>query len=146
MSDRTATTRWTGDLASGSGTIDLDTSGAASLTFSLPSRAGDVGGQTNPEELIAAAHSACYSMQLSALLSTEGSVPGEIRTSAVVTQGLRGGAYLMTGITLHVQAQVEGISEEDFLALAEKTKEVCAVSVALAGVDITLDARLTPAD
>lgn len=143
MSERTATTRWTGDLTSGSGTIDLVTSGAASLAFSLPSRARDVQGQTNPEELVAAAHSACYSMQLSALLTSAGTPPTTIETRAVVTQGLRDGAYLITGITLHVRAEVPGVLPEDFLATAQDAKETCPVSVALRATDIVLDAELT---
>lgn len=146
MSERTASTTWTGDLTSGSGTVDLVTSGAATLSFSLPSRAGDVGGLTNPEELLAAAHSACYSMQLSALLTGAGTPPASIRTRAVVTQGPRDGAYLITGIALHVRADVPGVAPEAFLAAARQAKEICPVSVALQATDITLDAELsTPA-
>src|SRR3982074_2290640 len=78
MPDRIATTRWTGALTTGSGITNLASSGAGQFTFSLPTRAGEPNGQTSPEELVAAAHSACYSMQLSALLTAAGKPPARI--------------------------------------------------------------------
>jgi osmotically inducible protein OsmC len=142
MPDRIATTRWTGALTSGSGVTNLDSSGAGQFTFSLPTRAGEPNGQTSPEELVAAAHSACYSMQLSALLTAAGTPPERIDTQATVSQNQRGEAYLITGIRLIVRAAVPGADAAAFRRAAEKAKEVCPVSVALSGTEITLDAEL----
>jgi lipoyl-dependent peroxiredoxin len=142
MPDRIATTRWTGDLTTGSGTVTLVSSGAGGFTFSLPTRAGEANGQTSPEELVAAAHSACYSMQLSALLTAAGTPPERIDTTVTVSQNPRDGAYLITEIRVVVLAAVPGADEEGFRLAAEKAKEICPVSVALSGTVITLDAEL----
>ncbi|MER5646413.1 OsmC family peroxiredoxin [Streptosporangium sp. NPDC002524] len=142
MPDRIATTRWTGDLTTGSGTVTLVSSGAGGFTFSLPTRAGAANGQTSPEELVAAAHSACYSMQLSALLTAAGTPPERIDTTVTVSQNLRGEAYLITEIRVVVRAAVPGADPEDFRRAAERAKETCPVSVALGGTEITLDAEL----
>ena len=145
MPDRTATTRWTGELLTGSGTVTLVSSGAGRFTFSLPSRAGDPNGQTSPEELVAAAHSACYSMQLSALLTAAGTPPDRIDTTATVSQNQRGEAYLITEIRLVVRAVVPGADAEGFRRAAEEAKKTCPVSVALSGTEITVDAELEQA-
>ncbi|GAA4203356.1 OsmC family peroxiredoxin [Streptosporangium oxazolinicum] len=142
MPDRIATTRWTGDLTTGSGTVTLVSSGAGGFTFSLPTRAGEPNGQTSPEELVAAAHSACYSMQLSALLTAAGTPPERIDTTVTVSQNPRDGAYLITEIRVAVLAAVPGADAEGFRRAAEKAKETCPVSVALGGTVITLDAEL----
>ena len=142
MPDRIATTRWTGALTTGSGITNLASSGAGQFTFSLPTRAGEPNGQTSPEELVAAAHSACYSMQLSALLTAAGTPPERIDTPATVSQNQRGEAYLITGIRLIVRAAVPGADAAAFRRAAEKAKDVCPVSVALSGTAITLDAEL----
>ncbi|MEU8381070.1 OsmC family peroxiredoxin [Streptosporangium sp. NPDC048865] len=145
MPDRIATTRWTGDLATGSGTVTLVSSGAGGFALSLPTRAGAANGQTSPEELVAAAHSACYSMQLSALLAADGTPPERIDTTVTVSQNLRGGAYLITEIRVVVLAAVPGADAEGFRRAAERAKETCPVSVALGGTVITLDAELEQA-
>lgn len=142
MPDRIANTVWHGDLFSGSGTITLASSYAQRFSFSLSSRADDEKGQTNPEELVAAAHSACYSMQLAALLSDAGTPPESIQTEATVSQNLRGGEYLISRITLRVQAVVPGVDDEAFQVVARKAKESCPVSQALSGTEISLDASL----
>jgi osmotically inducible protein OsmC len=142
MPDRTATTHWTGPLTTGSGTVSLATSGAGQFPFSLSTRAGDSEGQTGPEELIAAAHSACYSMQLSALLTEADTPPEWIDTSATVTQRPRGDAFPITDIQLTVRASVPGIDKSAFEQSASKAKEICPVSVALAGPTITVRAVL----
>ncbi|MFF3442713.1 OsmC family peroxiredoxin [Streptosporangium sp. NPDC002721] len=142
MPDRIATTRWTGDLTTGSGTVTLVSSGAGAFAFSLPSRAGAANGRTSPEELVAAAHSACYSMQLSALLTADGTPPERIDTTVTVSQNLRGEAYLITEIRVVVLAAVPGADAEGFQRAAERAKETCPVSVALGGTVITLDAEL----
>ncbi|MEV6863988.1 OsmC family peroxiredoxin [Streptosporangium subroseum] len=142
MPDRIATTRWTGELMTGSGTVTLVSSGAGRFAFSLPSRAGEPDGRTSPEELVAAAHSACYSMQLSALLTAAGTPPERIDTTATVSQNQRGEAYLITEIRLVVRAAVPGVDAEAFRRAATKAKETCPVSVALSATEITLDAEL----
>lgn len=142
MADRNATTRWTGDLGSGSGTVTLDSSNAAQFPVSFATRAEDPNGQTSPEELIAAAHSSCYSMQLSGLLGQAGTPPERIDASAEVTLGQRGEGFAITGIALTVRARVPGADASAFQQAAEKAKEICPVSAALTGTTITLDARL----
>lgn len=142
MPDRIATTHWKGSLFKGSGTIDLVSSQAGHFTFSLSTRTGEPDGQTSPEELIAAAHSACYSMQLSALLTAANTPPERIDTTAAVSQKQRGEAYVITDSQLTVRAVVPGIDATTFRRAAENAKNGCPVSVALQGVTITLDAEL----
>ncbi|GLZ41330.1 OsmC family peroxiredoxin [Actinokineospora sp. NBRC 105648] len=142
MTDRKATTVWTGDLARGKGEVSLDTSGAGAFTVSFPSRAQEANGQTSPEELIAAAHSSCYSMQLSGLLGANGTPPERIETNAVVTFGKKGEGFGILGIVLTARASVPGLAAEKFAELAETAKQICPVSAALTGTEITLDAAL----
>jgi lipoyl-dependent peroxiredoxin len=141
MTERSATTTWRGDLMSGEGTIDAVPSGAfGPLDVSWASRAEEPDGKTSPEELIAAAHSACFSMALSLGLAKEGTPPEELRTSATVTFVPGTG---ITKIALTVEGRVPGIDEDAFRSAAEAAKEGCPVSKALAAVpEITLDARL----
>jgi osmotically inducible protein OsmC len=139
--ERTAHVTWTGSLLEGSGTIERVGSGAfGPLDVTWPSRAEDSGGRTSPEELIAAAWAACFSMALSHALAQEGTPPERLSTSATV-------AFVPgTGITrgaLTVSAVVPGVDAAAFAAKAEGAKEGCPVSKALAGVpEIVLDARL----
>ncbi len=97
-------------------------------------------GKTNPEELLGAAHSACYSMAFSGALAKNGTPPESLQVTAAVTFQPGEG---ITGSHLLVSAKVAGISEEDFQRLAEEAKQNCPVSKALAGVPITLEAALT---
>ncbi|GAA2818770.1 OsmC family protein [Saccharopolyspora taberi] len=142
MTDRNATTQWTGPLQSGSGNVTLDSSGTAQLPVTWASRVEGPDGRTSPEELIAAAHSSCYSMQLAGLLGAAGTPPESIGTSAEVSFGPKGDGFAITGIALTVRAKVPGATAEDFDAAARRAKEICPVSVALAGTAITLDAAL----
>ena len=144
MPDRTATTWWRGDLVSGSGMIGLESSGETRFSFSLASRAGVEEGQTNPEELLAAAQSACYSMQLSALLTRAGTPPQSIATEATVTQTLRDGEYLITQVALRVRAAVPGADDKAFQLAVREAKDTCPVSRALSGTEITVEATLLP--
>ena len=137
---RTARTDWTGDLASGKGTIRFESSQLPSTDVTWASRSQEPNGRTSPEELIAAAHSSCFSMALSAGLAKNGTPPESIDTRADVTFDAAAGA--VSGIKLTVRAVVPGLSEADFLSAAEGAKTNCPVSKALAGTDITLDARL----
>ncbi|NUP42361.1 MAG: OsmC family protein [Streptomyces sp.] len=136
---RTATTQWKGALIGGAGTVSLDTSGVGTYEVSWPSRAEEANGKTSPEELIAAAHSSCYSMALSHGLAGAGTPPESVQTRANVTFQPGEG---ITGIALSVEARVPGVSAEDFQAAAQTAKENCPVSKALAGVNITLEAKL----
>lgn len=136
---RTATTQWKGALIGGAGTVSLDTSGVGTYEVSWPSRAEAANGKTSPEELIAAAHSSCYSMALSHGLAGAGTPPETVQTVANVTFQPGEG---ITGITLSVKARVPGLSAEAFEEAAQDAKANCPVSKALTGVKITLEAEL----
>jgi len=139
---RRAEVTWRGDLMGGSGRIDRVGSGAfGSLDVTWVSRSEeDSAGRTSPEELIAAAHAACFSMALSHGLAQQGHAPEELRTSATVTFQPGEG---ITKIALTVQGRVPGVDDDAFLQAAEAAKKDCPVSKALAGVpEIGLDAKL----
>jgi osmotically inducible protein OsmC len=140
---KTANVSWEGDLMSGKGTIDRVGSGAiASLPVSWAARTGEGEGElTSPEELIAAAHAACFSMALSNILAKAGTPPTHLAVSAAVT------FVPGTGITtskLDVTGQVPGVDENAFRSAAEEAKETCPVSSALKeSVELTVAARLS---
>lgn len=134
-----ATTLWFGDLMSGSGTTSLDSSDAAEFPVSWVARSQGEAGRTNPEELLGAAHSACYSMAFANTLATFGTPPESLQVTAAVsfTPGVG-----ITGSHLLVSARIPGISEADFERLADEAKSSCPVSKALAGIPITVEASL----
>lgn len=136
---RTANTHWEGSLTEGAGTVKLATSGVGTYDVTWASRAEEANGKTSPEELIAAAHSSCFSMALSNILNKGGNPPQALDTQADVSFQPGEG---ITGIHLTVVGRVEGLSEVDFVAAAEDAKENCPVSQALTGTKITLDASL----
>jgi osmotically inducible protein OsmC len=136
---RNATTHWEGSLAEGAGRVTLESSGLGTYDVSWPARAEEPNGKTSPEELIAAAHSSCFSMAFSAGLGKAGTPPTSLDVSAAVTFQPGEG---ITGIHLTVRGTVPGISEDDFVAAAEAAKVGCPVSKALTGTTITLDAAL----
>jgi lipoyl-dependent peroxiredoxin len=143
MTERTAQVTWHGSLLEGSGTIDSTTSGAfGGLGVTWKARSEDEhGGLTSPEELIAAAHAACFSMALSAGLARQETPADELHTSATVTFQPGEG---ITGIALSVEGTVPGIDGVAFLEAAEAAKENCPVSKALASVpEITVEAQLS---
>ncbi|NEK59784.1 OsmC family protein [Geodermatophilus sabuli] len=143
MPTRTARTAWNGTLQEGSGQVELSSSKVGTYEVSFPKRAADeADGTTSPEELIAAAHSACYAMALSAEIGKAGGTPQALEVSADVTLGQKDGAPTITGITLTVRGEVEGLDAAGFDEAAQAAKVGCPVSKALAGVDITLDASL----
>jgi len=144
MPTRTARTGWTGSLEQGVGKVELTSSKLATYEVSFPKRAADdAGGATSPEELIAAAHSSCYAMQLSALIGQAGGTPQALDVQADVSLGPDpAGGFKLTGIKLTVRGEVDGLNVEQFLQAAQAAKEGCPVSKALTGVDITLDAAL----
>ena len=144
MPTRTARTAWNGSLETGSGQVELSSSKVGTYDVSFPKRAADeAGGTTSPEELVAAAHSSCYAMQLSALIAEAGGTPQSLEVTADVSLGADpGGGFRLTGITLTVVGEVEGLDEETFVKVAGEAKATCPVSKALTGVEITLDASL----
>ena len=144
MPTRTARTGWTGTLENGSGQVELTSSGIGTYEVSFPRRTADeAGGYTSPEELIAAAHSACYAMQLSALIGQAGGTPQALDVQADVSLGPDpAGGFRLTGIKLTVRGEVDGLDAAQFAKAAEDAKAGCPVSKALTGVDITLDAQL----
>ncbi len=139
--DRRAEVTWKGSLMEGSGTIRSTTSGKlGEQAVSWPNRAEDNPDATSPEELIAAAHAACFSMALSAGLARGGTPPDELDTSATVTFQPGEG---ITKIALTVVGRVPGLDADGFREAAEGAKANCPVSKALAGVpEISLDAKL----
>ncbi len=140
MAVRTAEAVWQGSLKDGKGSMKFG-SGAYEGAFSFASRFEE-GTGTNPEELIGAAHAGCYSMALSAGLGKAGFTPERIATKARVTLGTVDGNARITEIHLECDAKVPGIAAAAFQDIAEATKKGCPVSAALAGVNITLTARL----
>ena len=142
MPTRTARTAWNGTLEQGSGQVELSSSKIGTYEVSFPRRAAeDAGGFTSPEELIAAAHSACYAMALSAQIGADGGTPRALEVRADVSLGPDpAGGFRLTGIKLTVRGEVDGLDAAGFASAAQAAKEGCPVSKALTGVDITLDA------
>jgi osmotically inducible protein OsmC len=136
---RNATTHWEGSLFEGAGQVTLQSSGLGTYDVTWASRAEDPNGRTSPEELIAAAHSACFSMALSNGLAKAGTPPTALDTSAEVDFVPGTG---ITEIRLTVRGSVDGMSEQDFVTAAEDAKANCPVSQALTGTTIKLDAAL----
>jgi osmotically inducible protein OsmC len=147
MPTRTATTTWTGGLQDGTGTVELTSSGVGAYEVSFPRRAADeAGGVTSPEELIGAAHSACYAMSLSNQLGQAGGSNIRLDVRADVTLGAdpTGGLKIRT-VKLTVRGSADGIGEGAFRKAADEAKVGCPVSKALAGTDIQLEAQLDAA-
>ena len=144
MPTRTARTAWNGTLQEGSGQVELTSSKVGTYEVSFPKRAADdADGTTSPEELIAAAHSACYAMALSAEIARAGGTPESHEVRADVTLGPDPeGGFRITGIKLTVRGEAGDMDEAAFLQAAEAAKAGCPVSKALTGTEITLDAAL----
>jgi osmotically inducible protein OsmC len=145
MPTRTARTAWNGTLQEGSGQVELSSSKVGAYEVSFPKRAADeADGTTSPEELVAAAHSACFAMQLSGNIAAAGGTPVNLEVEAAVTLGpdKERGGFMLTGIALTVRGEVEGLDSDGFVKAAEAAKAGCPVSKALTGVEITLDATL----
>jgi len=140
MAVRTSEAEWKGNLREGQGTMKLG-SGAYEGSYSFASRF-ESGKGTNPEELIAAAHAGCYSMALSAGLSKAGFTPTSVHTTAKVHLEPVEGGFGITRIELLTEARIPGINNDTFQQQAEGAKKGCPVSKALAGTQISLDAKL----
>jgi lipoyl-dependent peroxiredoxin len=143
MAVRTANARWEGALRDGSGTMSFG-SGAFEGQFSYASRFEE-GPGTNPEELLGAAHAGCFSMAFANTLATAGHDPQRVETTARVHLEPAEEGPSITRIELQTEAEVPGIDPDEFQELAETAKSNCPVSKALAGVDISLDAKLAGA-
>jgi len=143
MPTRTARTAWNGTLQEGSGQVELSSSKVGTFDVNFPKRAADdAGGTTSPEELIAAAHAACFAMSLSNEIGKAGGTPQALDVTADVTLGRDDSGLAITGIKLTVRGEVEGLDADGFQQAAQAAKVGCPVSKALAAVDITLDAAL----
>jgi lipoyl-dependent peroxiredoxin len=141
MPTRTARTTWTGGLQDGTGTVTLVSSGVGSYEVSFPRRAADdAGGFTSPEELIAAAHTACFAMQFSALLGDAGGSGQSLDVRADVSLGPDpAGGFRISGILLTVSGSADGVTPDEFAKIAQDAKSSCPVSKALAGTAISLE-------
>ena len=134
LAERSAETTWEGDTKRGSGLVTFGTSGLArELPISLPTRTGEAEGNTSPEELIAAAHSGCYAMALSALLTKQGNPPERLDVSANVTLERSDGGLVITRSDLTVRGSVPGLSAEQFEQAAREGEQACPVSNVLRG-------------
>ncbi len=143
---RRASATWDGTLTEGAGQATLGSGLAGSLPMSWRARTADAAANTSPEELIAAAHAACFSMALSAGLEQAGATSPHIETDAACTFDQVGEGWKITTMALKVRVRASGLDEAAFRAATEDAKAGCPVSQALQGnVEITLDAQLVPA-
>ena len=147
MPTRTARTAWDGGFMDGSGQTELTSSGLATFDVSWPKRVDDDNSDTTtPEELVAAAHSACYSMAFSKVLEDSGATPQSLDVTADVSFGPDpNGGMKITGIVLTVKGEADGIDAAGFEEAAKAAGKGCPVSKALGGTDITVDAELVTA-
>jgi osmotically inducible protein OsmC len=140
MAKRTADAVWTGDLPAGAGEITLG-SGAFKGPYTYKSRFEE-GAGTNPEELLGAAHAACFTMALTYALSQAGHAPVRVRTQARVTFGPVAGGFAISRIDLETEGEVPGVDAATFQTIAAEAKAGCPVSKALAAVPVELKATL----
>jgi osmotically inducible protein OsmC len=142
MAQRSTTTVWEGDLAHGAGTLNGASGALGDLTVTWASRTQRSEGKTSPEELIAAAHSSCFSMAFANELTQGGHPPERLEVTAEVTLDQKDGAPTVTTSHLTVTGHVPGIDQETFTQAAQQAGRNCPISRALAGVEITVDATL----
>ena len=142
---RTATAKWSGALKDGSGSLTTQSGVLADSPYSFKGRFEDSDGKsgTNPEELIGAAHAGCFTMQLSHMLAEEGHPADMLETKAsIAVEPAEGGGFEITQSHLQLKARVPGIDHDTFMKLANTAKSGCPVSKALAGTEISLEAKL----
>jgi osmotically inducible protein OsmC len=141
---RRASATWSGDLTSGSGTVSAETTGVfRDLPVSWSARTEEPGGKTSPEELLASAHAACYSMAFSNGLAKSGHPPDRLDVTAEVTFAKQDAGWKVAASHVTVRGRVPGISEADFATAAEAAKDGCPISVALKGnVELSVEASL----
>lgn len=133
--------QWSGGLKDGTGSVSTQTGALRDQPYGFNSRF-EGGTNTNPEELIGAAHAACFSMALSMVLGQHDLTADKIETSATVSLEEQGGGFAITAIHLDVVASIPNTDEAKFMEAATAAKENCPVSKVLAGATITMDARL----
>jgi lipoyl-dependent peroxiredoxin len=141
---RRAEATWNGDLLTGNGTVSARTSGAfGDLPITWSARTESSGGKTSPEELVAAAHAACFSMAFSSGLAKRGTPPEQLDVAAEITFDKLDAGWRITRSALTVRGRVPGISEQDFRDAAEAAKEGCPISNALDdSIELTVEATL----
>jgi osmotically inducible protein OsmC len=142
---RTAQTTWDGPLASGPGMVRRGSGAAGELAVTWASRTERADGKTSPEELAAAAHSACYAMALALRLGEHRAAPDRLSVAATVTLDQAGGVPTSVSSHLDVTARVPGLSPDDFGTVVSEASDLCPVSRLFAGAKITVDATLEPA-
>jgi osmotically inducible protein OsmC len=140
MATRKAHARWQGSLKEGNGEVDFG-NGLFKAAYSFSSRF-EAGVGTNPEELLGAAHASCFAMALSLILGQAGFTPDYVDVTAHVTISPQGGGFKITKSHLVCEVKVPGIDQATFARHAQAAKAGCPVSQALAGTEITLEARL----
>ena len=142
---RHATAHWSGDLTDGKGSLTTQSGALSDHGYSFKARFEDEDGKsgTNPEELLAAAHAGCFTMQLSHLLAQNGTPATDLDTKCIITvEPKDGGGFRITRSALTLTAAIDGIDADTFEALAEKAKTGCPMSVALGAIEITLGTQL----
>ncbi len=143
MAERTASVTWKGDLMSGSGEVNLDSSGSGRFPVTWASRAEAPGGKTSPEELIAAAHATCFSMALSNGLARDGHPPQQLDVTATCVLDRVDDKPRIVAVRLDVRGRVAGLDAAGFTKAAETARDGCPVSNALKGnLEIGVVARL----
>jgi lipoyl-dependent peroxiredoxin len=143
--ERTAHVGWDGNLARGAGTLDAQSGAFAQLPFSLPSRVGDPGGKTSPEELLAAAHGGCLTMSLAGVLTAAGTPPGRLDVDCtIVMDEVEGQGHQIVGSRVEIVTHVEGIDDAALQAAVTQAHAECPFSQLLerSGATVTLSARL----
>jgi osmotically inducible protein OsmC len=143
--ERTARVGWDGNLARGAGTLDAATGAFGRLPFSLPSRIGEPGGKTSPEELLAAAHGGCLTMSLAGELTSAGTPPGRLDVECtIVMDEVEGQGHQIVGSRVEVVAQVEGVDDAALQTAVAQAHAECPFSQLLerAGATVTVTARL----
>jgi osmotically inducible protein OsmC len=142
MAERSAKCTWSGDLASGRGSVSGASGALSDLAVTWASRTERSDGKTSPEELIAAAHASCFSMALSHGLTEAGNPPDKLEVTAEVTLDLVDGAPTVTSSDLTVSGEVPGLDQEGFIKAATEAGKNCPISRALKGLEISVTASL----
>ena len=143
--ERTAQVGWDGNLARGAGTLDAASGAFAELPFSLPSRVGDPGGKTSPEELLAAAHGGCVTMSLAGELTKAGTPPGHLQTSVTIHMDeVEGQGHQIVGSVVEFVVEADGVDDAALQAAVREADEGCPFSQLLkrAGATVDVSARL----
>jgi len=142
---RKSMTEWLGDGPSGGGSLTTESGALRAQPYSFKTRfqSGEAGKPgTNPEELLGAAHAACFAMTVAFVLTDAGHAPNRLKVTAAVDISKLGAGFAITSVALDLEADVDGLAVEQFRALAEAAKTNCPVSKALSGTPISLTARL----